>query len=139
MAHRLRFLAPAVLATAAALSAATQLPPAPQQPASQQPPRQPSDINLIIGERIGTPPNFAVPDFLALSNDPETVAAAKLIAQVLWDDLRFEREFRLIPRDVYATIPASAVASRRPLRPLAGARHRRRGDWHRPADWRRPA
>ena len=105
MAHRLRFLAPAALATATALSAATQLSPAPQQPASQQPPRQPSDINLIIGERIGTPPNFAVPDFLALSNDPETVAAAKLIAQVLWDDLRFEREFRLIPRDIYATIP----------------------------------
>ena len=82
-----------------------RLPPAPQQPASQQPSRQPSDINLIIGERIGTPPNFAVPDFLALSNDPETIAAAKLIAQVLWDDLRFEREFRLIPRDIYATIP----------------------------------
>ena len=50
-------------------------------------------------------PAFAVPDFLALSNDPETVAAAKLIAQVLWDDLRFEREFRLIPRDIYSTIP----------------------------------
>ena len=58
MAHRLRFLAPAVLVTATALSAATQLPPASQQPASQQPPRQPSDINLIIGERIGTPPSF---------------------------------------------------------------------------------
>ncbi len=83
MAHRLRVLAPAALATATALSAATQLPPASQQPASQQPPRQPSDINLIIGERIDTPPNFAVPDFLALSNDPDTVAAAKLIAEVL--------------------------------------------------------
>ena len=26
---------------------------------------------------------------------------------MLWDDLNFEREFSLIPRDVYATIPAA--------------------------------
>ncbi len=79
---------------------------------SAQPPtpRQQSDINLIIGERIGTPPSFAVPDFLALSDEPETVAAAKTIAKVLWDDLAFEREFRLIPRDTYDTIaPARSL------------------------------
>ena len=139
MAQRLRFLAPAALATAAALSAATQPPPAPQQPASQQPPRQPSDVNLIIGERIDTPPNFAVPHFLALSNDPETVAAAKLIAQgaVGRSTLRAR-----VPPDSPRHLrddSASAVASGRPLRPLAGTGHRRRGDWHRPADWRRPA
>ena len=105
MTRTLRILAPAALATATALSAATQTP-ATSQLASQQPtPRQQSEINLIIGERIGTPPNFAVPDFLALSDDPETRAAAKTLAQVLWDDLAFEREFRLIPRDTYLTIP----------------------------------
>ena len=48
-----------------------------------------------------------MPDFIALSTDAETVAAAKTIAQVLWDDFNFEREFALIPRDVYATIPAA--------------------------------
>ncbi len=36
---------------------------------------------------------------------PETVAAAKTIGQVLWDDLNFEREFYLIPRDTYRSIP----------------------------------
>ena len=41
------------------------------------------------------------PDFIALSTDAETVAAAKTIGQVLWDDLDFEREFYLIPRDIY--------------------------------------
>jgi len=48
-----------------------------------------------------------VPDFIALSGDGETAAAAKTIAQVLYDDLNFEREFALIPRDTYATIPAA--------------------------------
>ena len=105
MTRTLRIIGPAALAAATALSAATQTP-ATSQPASQQPtPRQQSEINLIIGERIGTPPNFAVPDFLALSDDPDTRAVAKTLAQVLWDDLAFEREFRLIPRDTYLTIP----------------------------------
>jgi TolB protein len=42
-----------------------------------------------------------------LSPDAETQTIAKMIGQVLWDDLNFEREFSLIPRDVYATIPAA--------------------------------
>jgi len=46
-----------------------------------------------------------VPDFIALSKDAETVDAARTIARVLLDDLNFEHEFALIPRDVYATIP----------------------------------
>ena len=48
-----------------------------------------------------------MPDFIALSPDAETQAIAKTIGQVLWDDSNFEREFALIPRDVYATIPAA--------------------------------
>jgi len=67
--------------------------------------RQRDEVSLIIGDRIGTPPAFAVPDCLALSPGEETAAAARTIAQVLWDDLDFEREFRMIARDVYQTIP----------------------------------
>ena len=59
----------------------------------------------ISGGDAGAPPRFAVPDFIALSNDAETIDAAKTIARVLFDDLTFEREFALIPRDTYATIP----------------------------------
>ena len=72
--------------------------------------RQPSqrdEVDLIIGERIGTPPSFAVPDCLTLTPDEATAEAARTIAQVLWDDLEFEREFRMIPRDVYRTIPVA--------------------------------
>ena len=41
-----------------------------------------------------------MPDCLALTNDPETVDAASTIAQVLFDDLEFEREFRLLARAI---------------------------------------
>ena len=63
-------------------------------------------MTTITGEG-GAPPRLAVPDFIALSTDAETVAIAKTIGQVLWDDLNFEREFAFIPRDVYATIPTA--------------------------------
>ena len=82
----------------AAVGASTQAPPA----AGQQ---QPSEIELSISGEPGAPPKYAVPDFIALSPDAETAAAAKTIASVLWEDLGFEREFYLIPRDTYASIP----------------------------------
>jgi TolB protein len=55
----------------------------------------------------GLPPRVAVPDFIPLSADAETVAAARMMGQVLWDDLAFEKEFYLVPRDTYRTIPAA--------------------------------
>ena len=72
-----------------------------------QPPRQRDEVSLIIGDRIGAQPSFAVPDCLPVSGDAATAEAARVIAQVLWDDLDFEREFRMIPRDVYRTIPVA--------------------------------
>jgi TolB protein len=42
-----------------------------------------------------------------LSKDAETQAAAKTLGQVLWDDLDFEREFYMIPRDTYGSVPAA--------------------------------
>jgi TolB protein len=68
---------------------------------------QQQEIQLRISGDAGARPRYAVPDFLAVTPDAETVAAARLIGQVLWDDLAFEREFDMIPRDTYATIPAA--------------------------------
>ena len=78
-----------------------------QQPdeTAAQPPRQQSEIDLVIGDRIGARPRLAVPDCIAVTRDDETKAAATTIAEVLWDDLDFEREFRMLPRDTYASIP----------------------------------
>ena len=69
--------------------------------------RQRDEVSLVIGGSIGRAPRFAVPDCLALTPDETTAAAARTIAQVLWDDLDFEREFRMIPRDTYRTIPVA--------------------------------
>jgi TolB protein len=72
------------------------------------PPQQPSEVTTTITSGdVGAPPRLAVPDFIPLSTDSETAEAARVIAQVLWNDLNFEREFALIPRDTYASIPAA--------------------------------
>ncbi|MGE5358153.1 MAG: hypothetical protein ACM3NQ_03985 [Bacteroidales bacterium] len=81
----------------------------PQQP--QQRPQQPPEVSLTISGGPGAAAHFAVPDFLALSSDAETVAAARAMGQVLWDDLNFEREFDMIPRDTYASIPPARSAT----------------------------
>lgn len=87
-----------------------------QQPPTTTPqprPPQPSEIEVTISGDPGTPPRYAVPDFIALS--PDAADIAKTIGQVLWDDLGFEREFYLIPRDTYATIPAARTADQVPF------------------------
>ncbi len=86
----------------------------PQQPPSP-PPQQPPEISLVISGEIGAPPRYAVPDFVALTPDNESVEVAKVIGPVLWDDLAFEREFYLIPRDTYASIPPAKSAAEIPF------------------------
>ncbi len=53
----------------------------------------------------GKTPRLAVPDFLVQGADAELAGAAKLLADVLWNDLDFEREFTMIPRKVSANFP----------------------------------
>ena len=91
---------PAAAIVVAALGAQAPQP----SPASQQPREVSATISSVD---VGMPPRFAVPDFIALSKDAESVGAAQMISRVLWDDLNFEHEFTLIPRDVVATIPAA--------------------------------
>jgi TolB protein len=67
--------------------------------------QQPSEVEVVISGDPGAPPRYAVPDFVALT--PEAAEAGATIGAVLWADLDFEREFYLIPRDTYATIPAA--------------------------------
>lgn len=76
---------------------------------------QRSEVDLRIGGRIGAQPRFAVPDCLTLTSDRETVDAAQVIAQVLWDDLEFEREFRMVARDTYGSIPVARTLTDLPF------------------------
>ena len=107
------------LTVAAAFCAAVSFGLGAQQPPAQTPPPQPqqqSELVVRIGDP-GLPPRLAVPEFIPLSNDAETVAAAKTIGEVLWDDLNFEREFYLIGRDTYRTISKSTSLENIPLGP----------------------
>ena len=101
------------LTLAVAVTAAGSLLFAQQSPPPDPPSR--TGVDLIIGDRIGAQPRLAVPDCLALTNDPETLDAASTIAQVLFDDLEFEREFRLLARDTYRTIPRARSLTDLPL------------------------
>jgi TolB protein len=88
------------------------------QPQSAQPgqkPQQPTEISPVIRGGAGLPPKLAVPGFIALTNDAETQAAAKTIGDVLWDDIDFEKEFYMIPRDTYRSIPPPASLDQVPL------------------------
>jgi len=88
---------------------------APGAQAPQQPPQQPPAVSITITGESGALPHYAVPDFIPLSTDAETVAAAKTISEVLFADLAFEREFDMIPRDTYASIPAARSLSSIPF------------------------
>jgi TolB protein len=93
------------------MTIAAQSPPQPAAPAPQQPPaapQQPSAIEVRITGEPGVAPRYAVPDFVAAT--PAAAETAKMLGQVLWDDLNFEREFYMIPRDTSATIPAPRSA-----------------------------
>jgi len=72
---------------------------------AQAPQQQPSEVATVISSEPGAVPRLAVPAFLALSSDAETVAAARTISDVLWNDLNYEHEFAFVARDIYSTIP----------------------------------
>ena len=106
-----RVLVAAALATVATAAPHTQTP-----DDTPQPPQQPDEIvTTITSAGVGIAPRFAVPDFIAVTKDAETVEVASAIARVLYDDLDFEREFALIPRDVYVTVPAATSVFDVPL------------------------
>jgi len=87
---------------------------APQQPPAATPQtQQPSEVAVVITGDPGTPPRYAVPDFVALT--PDAAEIAKTIGQVLWDDLNFEREFYMIPRDTYASVPTARTPDEVPF------------------------
>jgi TolB protein len=101
----------ATLVAAAAVAALVTLGARAQQPAPAAPaaPQQPADITTTISGEGGAAPRLAVPDFIALTRDAETQAIARTMSQVLFDDVTFEREFALVPRDIYSTIPAATA------------------------------
>jgi TolB protein len=99
--HR-KLLAAAIVAASAVVAA--------QQPATPPPPTsQQNTVGITLTGDAGSQTRLAVPELLALSSDRETQDAARVISEVLWDDLNFEKEFYMIPRDTYKSIPPAAT------------------------------
>lgn len=99
---RLKLSAMGALAAAASLSLLAQQQ---QPPAPPTQPQQPTDVTVRLEGEGGLPPKLVIAPFVAASSDAETVAAARTITDVLFDDLAFEREFYMIGKDVTATVP----------------------------------
>jgi TolB protein len=87
-----------------------------QQPPPTPPPQQQSDIRLVItGSNPGLPPKLGIAGFVPLSTDAETVAAAKTINDVLFDDINYEREYYMIGKDAVQTMPKPTSIDSVPL------------------------
>jgi TolB protein len=96
----------ALFASGAALALMAQTP---APPSGAQQPQQPESVGIVIRGGDGQVPKLAVPEFIPLTKDAEVVSAAKAIGDVLFDDLAFEKEYYMIPRDVLRSVarPAS--------------------------------
>ena len=75
----------------------------PQQP---QPPQQQTQLTLSLSGS-GSHPRLAIPAFIGAGADGDLIAAAKTVADVLWDDLDFEQEFDLVSKDAAARVPVA--------------------------------
>ena len=72
---------------------------------------QQTEIRTTIGGASGRLPRLAIPAFMITGADTELPEAAKTIADVLWKDLEFEREYQMVSQSGAAQIaPAPADA-----------------------------
>lgn len=72
--------------------------------------QRPTEVAISIRGESGRLPRLAIPDFV-VTGDAEARTAAKTIADVLWSDLEFEREFALVSREVSAKVTPAPVES----------------------------
>ena len=94
-----------MLVPAALCGSLTLLAQAPQTP--PPPPQQTDQVKITLTG--GVQPKFAIAGFIPLSQDAETVAAAKTIGDVLYDDIDYEREYYMIGRMRVARFQAGSL------------------------------
>ncbi|MCC7044697.1 MAG: PD40 domain-containing protein [Acidobacteria bacterium] len=73
-----------------------------------QQPQQVDEVALAL-TNPGAHPRLGLPDFVMSQADPKMAAIAKTVADVLWDDLDFEREYYLIPRASSTSISVTPI------------------------------
>ncbi len=69
-----------------------------------------TEVSIVMSNPANHP-RVGLPDFILQGTDADVAAAAKIVADVLWDDLNFEREYYMIPRKESAAIPVAAAGS----------------------------
>lgn len=69
--------------------------------------QQQAEVAISLKSGDGRLPLLAVPEFIVSNNDADTKSAAGTVAQVLFDDLEFEREFAMIARTAAAQVPVA--------------------------------
>lgn len=69
------------------------------------------DEVAISLRNAGVHPKLGLPAFVATSLDATMAAHARTVADVLWNDLDFEREFYLIPQASSASIPVAPATA----------------------------
>ncbi len=85
--------------------------PGPADVTSQPLDLQQQELRATIRDKSGRPPRLAIQAFLVSANDSGLQDGGKTIAEVLWKDLEFEREFEMIGQLAAAEIaPAAANA-----------------------------
>lgn len=93
-----------------ALAASAPAPTVPEGTSVRLDPQQ-TEIRIIIGGPSGRLPRLAIPAFLVSGTEVDLPEAGKILADVLWKDLEFEREFQMITQSGAAQIaPAPADA-----------------------------
>src|SRR5689334_16037375 len=81
----------------------------------QDPQKPPQQREIVItANNPGSHPNVGVPDF-AIAGDAKARETADLVANVLWADLDYEREFYMINRKSSASIPPAATPQTLPF------------------------
>ena len=108
---RATFLAASAL-LGAALAASAPAAGVDTTPASRD--LQQTEIRTTLGRASGRLPHLAVPAFIVTGADAELQEAGKTLADVLWKDLEFEREYQMISQSggaaQVAPAPAEALA-----------------------------
>jgi TolB protein len=68
-----------------------------------------NEVGIVITGNTGAKKRLAVPEFSAPGAAADVQQAAKLISDVLWDDLDFEGEFTMVARDAAAKVPPAST------------------------------
>jgi TolB protein len=72
-------------------------------------PAQQTELSLTIDGKRMRLPRLGIPPFSVVGGTGEHQTAAKTMAEVLWKDLEFEREFQMISQSTAASIPVAAA------------------------------